>query len=119
MDSDSDPSSPWASLDEAEEEDDNSSSEASVDNQEEDWLADLHLQRIRENNPITSRIHGRGEHNFLHNMTDEEWEELGRDCLTTPTWKMYILKTALSPITKFHFCLDTSFQSDSCCTSAE
>ena len=79
MDSDSDPSSPWASLDEAEEEDDNSSSEASVDNQEEDWLADLHLQRIRENNTITSRIHGRGEHNFLHNMTDEEWEELGRD----------------------------------------
>jgi len=88
MDSDSDPfdyglleggddSSSEASLDEAEEEDDNSSSEASVDNQEEDWLADL--QRIRENNSITSRIHGRGEHNFLHNMTDEEWEELGRD----------------------------------------
>jgi len=108
MDSDSDPSSPRASLDEAEvflsmaeEEDDNSSSEASVD-QEEDWLADL--QRIRENNPLTSQIYGRGDYNFLHNMTDEEWEELGRDMSNnTHLEDVHLVDGALNDH-KIHFC---------------
>mmetsp|Transcript_31893 Transcript_31893/g.48093 ORF Transcript_31893/g.48093 Transcript_31893/m.48093 type:complete len:101 (-) Transcript_31893:610-912(-) len=97
MDSDSDPldyglleggdnSSSEASLDEAEEEDDNSSSEASVDNQEEDWL-----------------IHGRGE-NFLRNMTDEEWEELGRDMSNnTHLEDVHLVDGALNDH-KIHFC---------------
>ena len=113
MDSDSDPfdyglleggddSSSEASLDEAEEEDDNSSPEASVDNQEEDWLADL--QRIRENNPLTSRIYGRGEHNFLHNMTDEEWEELGRDMSNNTHLEDVHLDDGSLNDHKFHFC---------------
>jgi Ran GTPase-activating protein (RanGAP) involved in mRNA processing and transport len=39
------------------------------------------FQRVKENNPYTTTLLVGDEHEeiFLRNMTDEEWEELGRD----------------------------------------
>eukprot|EP00985_Skeletonema_marinoi_P031907 scaffold37865_cov151-Skeletonema_marinoi.AAC.2 len=56
--------------------DESSSSEASL-GEDEEWLADL--QRIKEDNPRTTTLSGRGEYNYIQNMTDEEWEEIGSD----------------------------------------
>eukprot|EP00985_Skeletonema_marinoi_P032973 scaffold40129_cov329-Skeletonema_marinoi.AAC.1 len=54
-------------------------SDPSVDEEEEErkWLAEL--QRIRENSYYTTDLDARGSHSYIQNMTDEDWEELGRD----------------------------------------
>eukprot|EP00984_Skeletonema_dohrnii_P029603 scaffold20365_cov78-Skeletonema_dohrnii-CCMP3373.AAC.1 len=55
-------------------------SEASLGEEEEErkWLADL--QRIRENNShYATELDARGLYSYVQNMTDEDWEELGRD----------------------------------------
>jgi len=55
---------------------DDSSSEASIDEYEEGWLADV--ERIREDDPSTTILEvSSGEHDFIQNMADEDWEELG------------------------------------------
>ena len=51
-------------------------SEASL-GEDEEWLAEL--QRIRENSYYTTDLDARGSHSYIQNMTDEDWEELGRD----------------------------------------
>eukprot|EP00984_Skeletonema_dohrnii_P018869 scaffold8924_cov106-Skeletonema_dohrnii-CCMP3373.AAC.4 len=67
MDSDNDSSS------------DHSDASVSVDEEEEErkWLAEL--QRIRENSYYTTDLDASGEYSYIQNMTDEDWEELGRD----------------------------------------
>ena len=55
------------------------SEESSID-EDPEWL-DV-LQKIKENNPRTTNMSGSGicgENERIQNMTDEEWEELGRD----------------------------------------
>ena len=42
----------------------------------EQWLAGL--QRIKENDPNTTFFKGTA-HNYIENMTNENWEEFGRD----------------------------------------
>ena len=37
------------------------------------------LPRIRENNPHVTRLDGNGEFESVQNMTDEDWEQLGKD----------------------------------------
>jgi hypothetical protein len=44
---------------------------------EDDWLADL--QSIKDNDPDVTELAGKGHDNFIENMTDEGWEQLGRD----------------------------------------
>ena len=58
---------------------DHSDFDPSVDEEEEErkWLAEL--QRIRENSYYTKDLDARGSHSYIQNMTDEDWEELGRD----------------------------------------
>ena len=44
---------------------------------DEEWLADL--QGLKENNPETTELERRGEYNYVQNMADDGWEELGQD----------------------------------------
>ena len=56
------------------EEDDNSDTEPD----ERVWLNDLECMR-RNDNVHTTSLHGKGEFACIQNMTDEGWEQLGRD----------------------------------------
>ena len=58
-----------------------SSSEDDGDEEENerDWFAAL--QRIKENDPTVAQLYGSGENNYTRDMTDEEWEQLGRGIL--------------------------------------
>ncbi len=40
---------------------------------------EANLLRIRENNPHVTRLDGNGEFESVQEMTDDDWEELGRD----------------------------------------
>ena len=73
--------------------DENSSSEASL-GEDEEWLADL--QRIKEDNPRTTTLSWRGENNYIQNMTDEEWEEIGSDIANNHQECLYICDGALN-----------------------
>jgi len=55
-----------------------SSSSSSVDEEEELWF-DLDLQRVKENSTLTKKLAGYGYYERIQNMTDEEWQEIGRD----------------------------------------
>jgi hypothetical protein len=44
---------------------------------DEDGFSDI-LQRVRQNDRDTTELQGDGSHERIQNMTDEEWEELGR-----------------------------------------
>mmetsp|Transcript_1997 Transcript_1997/g.3176 ORF Transcript_1997/g.3176 Transcript_1997/m.3176 type:complete len:440 (-) Transcript_1997:76-1395(-) len=44
---------------------------------DEEWHADL--QGLKENNPETTELERRGEYNYVQNMADDGWEELGQD----------------------------------------
>eukprot|EP00984_Skeletonema_dohrnii_P012758 scaffold5207_cov96-Skeletonema_dohrnii-CCMP3373.AAC.5 len=52
-------------------------SEEDMSAHEDDWLADL--QSIKDNDPDVTELAGKGHDNFIENMTDEGWEQLGRD----------------------------------------
>jgi hypothetical protein len=54
-------------------------SESSDDEEDEDLTVDEILQRVRQNDPETDIIYWCGIYERIQNMTDEEWEELGRD----------------------------------------
>eukprot|EP00984_Skeletonema_dohrnii_P026214 scaffold15542_cov61-Skeletonema_dohrnii-CCMP3373.AAC.1 len=58
------------------------SEESSSDEEEEDYeelTFNTNLQMIRENHPLATRLEGRGSFKRIQNMTDEGWEQLGRD----------------------------------------
>jgi Ran GTPase-activating protein (RanGAP) involved in mRNA processing and transport len=52
---------------------------ASSDEDVEDLTFDDILQRVKENNPVVMELCENGSNERFQNMTDEEWEELGRD----------------------------------------
>ena len=56
-----------------------SSEDGSVDSEEELSNLTLTLLRIRENNPYARKLKGSGGDRRVQNMTDEDWEDLGRD----------------------------------------
>ena len=61
---------------------DDSDEESSESGEEEEYILDLScniLQKIKENNPDTTELIGNGSYERIQIMTDEEWEELGRD----------------------------------------
>jgi Ran GTPase-activating protein (RanGAP) involved in mRNA processing and transport len=61
---------------------DDSDEESSESGEEEEYILDLPcniLQKIKENNPDTTELIGNGSYERIQIMTDEEWEELGRD----------------------------------------
>jgi hypothetical protein len=39
----------------------------------------VELQEVKENDPDTKCLSGKGSYQMIQNMTDEEWEEIGRD----------------------------------------
>ena len=43
-----------------------------------EWWMEI-LRRIRENDPDITELKECGYQNFIQEMTDEEWEQLGRD----------------------------------------
>eukprot|EP00984_Skeletonema_dohrnii_P015593 scaffold6773_cov115-Skeletonema_dohrnii-CCMP3373.AAC.3 len=47
------------------------------DDDDEEWLADL--EGIKDNDPETTELVGRGDENYIQNMADDGWEELGQD----------------------------------------
>jgi len=51
----------------------------SSDEDDEDLTFDEIVRRIEENDPDTTELRGSGYVERVQNMTDEEWEELGRD----------------------------------------
>ena len=60
----------------SEEEEGSSEDDSSVDS-DEDYNATL--QGIRENDAETTELDVDGDDNYIQNMIDDEWEELGRD----------------------------------------
>eukprot|EP00984_Skeletonema_dohrnii_P003545 scaffold1192_cov83-Skeletonema_dohrnii-CCMP3373.AAC.3 len=68
MDSDSDSDSDTHFSEDSEETDIN-----------EEELFNTRLQRIRENNPETTSLYAGGDDNHIHNLSNEVWEQLGRD----------------------------------------
>ena len=68
MDSDSESDDPF----------DDSASESSISiDGDEVWLTNLRM--IKENDPRADGLFGNGDVEAIQNMTNEEWEELGRD----------------------------------------
>jgi hypothetical protein len=61
------------------EDDSDEDSSESSDEEEEDFTFDGILQRVRQNDPAINIICWCGIYERIQNMTDEEWEELGRD----------------------------------------
>jgi len=58
------------------------SEESSSDEEEEEYeelTFNANLQMIGENDPLATRLEGRGSYERVQNMTDEGWEQLGRD----------------------------------------
>lgn len=58
------------------------SEESSSDEEEEDYeelTFNTNLQMIGENDPLATRLEGRGSYERVQNMTDEDWEQLGCD----------------------------------------
>jgi hypothetical protein len=54
-------------------------SESSDEEEDEDLTFDEILQRVRQNDPLTTELFGDGDDEMIQSMTDEELEELGRD----------------------------------------
>jgi len=52
-------------------------SEEDMGANEDDWLNDL--QSIKDDDPDVTELAGNGHDNYIENMTDEGWEQLGRD----------------------------------------
>jgi len=59
----------------------------------EEELFNTRLQRIRENNPETTSLNenAEGEDNFIHNLSNEVWEQLGRDIANNIYFKSLVL----------------------------
>jgi hypothetical protein len=61
-----------------EDDSDERSEESSDDDGEFFWFG-VNLQRIKENDPLTKKLAGVGRDERIQNMTEECWEEIGRD----------------------------------------
>eukprot|EP00985_Skeletonema_marinoi_P018041 scaffold10020_cov161-Skeletonema_marinoi.AAC.27 len=61
-----------------------------TDNNEE-VLFNARLQRIRENNPETTSLNAEGEDTFIHNLSNEVWEQLGNDIANNIYFKSLVL----------------------------
>jgi len=70
-------------------------SEEDMSANEDDWLADL--QSIKDNDPDVDELVGKGHYNCIEHMTDEDWEQLGRDISNnTHLTSLYLNEGALN-----------------------
>eukprot|EP00984_Skeletonema_dohrnii_P019405 scaffold9263_cov84-Skeletonema_dohrnii-CCMP3373.AAC.2 len=64
-----------------------------TDNNEETYVEfNARLQRIRENNPATTSLYSQGEDD-VHNLSNEVWEQLGRDMSNNTYFKSFDLNS--------------------------
>jgi hypothetical protein len=76
---------------------DDSDEDSRESGEEEEYIFDLPLtfddilQKIKENNPLTTKFEGFGDDERIQNMTDEEWEQVGRDIFNNTHLKELVL----------------------------